>query len=549
MLKRQAFIFTAAVATALVAVGSAAGERISREALIEDARQLASIIEEVHPDPYVNGGGKLAFHRRLQDVLAGIPDDGMSSVEFYDLLLPFVAGIGDGHTRLDCPYSFDPMAPGGVPLYFQPIEQRLFVAAVPGEEYRDMIGAILVSVEGVPSDDLVTRLTRIEPAENIYHVLSFLVDRLWNRPHLERLIPEWTDHGEARVELRYPDGRTHEHTLPVPQAMSYPLIYNASVDALPSTERCDFVYDFVDPDGKIAHLVISDMSTYREAFEIWRSYGVDRSDNARRVYERYHASAAPDDIADVIAGLPSATEVFRSLVRDMKGAGTEALIVDLRMNGGGSSAMYDILVYFLYGRDTLASLGRSVEIRKLSTYYLDTHPGVDLEEVSEGRPFRLVPGDCTFPEDIGALRPMKPEALDEHISRMPTFAAECATGEYGGHHRPDEILVLCSTGTFSSGFTLMHYLYRLGATLVGSTSAQAGNCFGDIVPFELRHSGLAGHVSHKRFEYFPEDPEKGRALRPHYELTYEKLASYGFDLNAEMLYALEVLGATPDAEN
>ena len=27
---------------------------------------------------------------------------------------------------------------------------------------------------------------------------------------------------------------------------------------------------------------------------------------------------------------------------------------------------------------------------------------------------------------------------------------------------------------------------------------------------------------------------------PHYPLTYDKLASYGYDLNAEMLYALEI---------
>jgi hypothetical protein len=47
----------------------------SREPLIEDARQLAAILEATHPDPYTNGGGRSAFHRRL---LNGIPPEGMT---------------------------------------------------------------------------------------------------------------------------------------------------------------------------------------------------------------------------------------------------------------------------------------------------------------------------------------------------------------------------------------------------------------------------------------------------------------------------------------
>jgi hypothetical protein len=40
---------------------------------------------------------------------------------------------------------------------------------------------------------------------------------------------------------------------------------------------------------------------------------------------------------------------------------------------------------------------------------------------------------------------------------------------------------------------------------------------------------------------FPNDPEMGCVLPMHYLLTYERLASYGFDPNAEFLYALELL--------
>jgi len=105
---------------------------------------------------------------------------------------------------------------------------------------------------------------------------------------------------------------------------------------------------------------------------------------------------------------------------------------------------------------------------------------------------------------------------------------------------PKNLVVLCSPRTFSSGYTLMYYLYRIGAKIVGTPSAQAGNCFGETFSFELRHSGLTGTISQKQFIYFHDDPEMGRVLRPHYPMTYEKLKFYGFDVNAEILLALDI---------
>jgi hypothetical protein len=48
-------------------------------------------------------------------------------------------------------------------------------------------------------------------------------------------------------------------------------------------------------------------------------------------------------------------------------------------------------------------------------------------------------------------------------------------------------------------------------------------------------------VPAKQFLMFPDDPEKGRLLRPDLELTLDRLKSYDFDPNAEVLLALETL--------
>ena len=95
--------------------------------------------------------------------------------------------------------------------------------------------------------------------------------------------------------------------------------------------------------------------------------------------------------------------------------------------------------------------------------------------------------------------------------------------------------------TFSSGFNVLSGLHSLGAVTVGTPSAQPPNNFGDMLLFELRHTGIQAGVSHKWVVAFPDDPELGRCLEPQVPLTFEYLAASGFDPNTEVLLALEAL--------
>jgi len=74
-----------------------------------------------------------------------------------------------------------------------------------------------------------------------------------------------------------------------------------------------------------------------------------------------------------------------------------------------------------------------------------------------------------------------------------------------------------------------------------ASSGQASNSFGNGQLWHLHHTGIEGTVSTTYSASFPDDSERARVLPVHYPLTYEKLASYGFDPNAEYLYALELL--------
>jgi hypothetical protein len=508
----------------------------SRDELIEDTRQLAHVIESAHPDPYIRGGGRIAFHRRLHRLLNAIPEEGMTKDEFVRLLRPFVAAVGDAHTDLWDDYRVNDLAPGGVPLQFGIVEKSLYVAGVPGKAHEDLIGSILVSVEGVPLVELFQRQEQLQGTDNEYQVLQLLANQsLRYRPHMQDLLPEWENTDRVTVELKLQTGDIQEVVFDLSQTMPSLLTPKSEI-TLPAVNRSGFVYDFMDAEKRVAYLRVEHMMYYREAYEMWAVSG-------------YRASTE-----ETRATIPSATETFRSLVMDMKEAETQALIIDLRGNNGGNSVLADILLYFLYGKESLVSFkthssaaGGGQGLR-VSDLYFENYSNVTLESMNEGRAVPLLENDYDFTfdftDDVQRFQEVRPEApavLESEYRKMPTFYAEYELGTYEGYYRPESIMVLIDPGTFSSGFTMAMTLDLAGAVLLGTPSAQAANSFGNVLQWRLNHTGIQGGVSCAYFITSPEDQEKGRIWPVHYPLTYKKLASFDFDPNAEYLYALELL--------
>ena len=526
--------------------------KISRDSLVADVRQLVDMIEQTHPDPYINGGGKTAFHSRLQSVLEAIPDQGMTRVNFYRLLRPFVTAIGDAHTRLHDAYEFMPTQPGGIPLYFKVVDTNLYVYAVPDEQYRPLIGALFLSIESIPLRELLNRTRTMISAENEYQLMGELGYNgfLFLGPFLSDLLPEWREKSNVRVGLRDKDGQEAEYVMPVLSKIPEKWIFPDSQVKRPRPYPKGFEYTFLDPERKTALLVVDDMQSYREMYEGWFANNPANAEQAiREMYRRIHQTDAPDDIKAAMAGIPSATETFRALVQEMREAGTRTLLVDLRINDGGNSTMYNILLYFLYGKEVLwrAKL-QHTEIERFSEYYFQRNSSEDFDRINRGRAVPLTRTDYDFSGDWYGRIQRYPSVADQiktefqlrELDKMPTFAEEYYSGTYEGYYLPANVMVLSSPKTFSSGYTLMYYLYLAGAKIVGTPSAQAGNCFGEPFSFELIHSGLTGTISHKQFVDFHDDSEMGLVLRPHFPMTYDKLKSYAFDPNAEILLALDV---------
>ena len=526
------------------------GLRLDRRFLVEDIRQLASILESAHPDPYYHGGGKLAFHRRMQNLICSVPENGLTATEFYELLRPFMAAVGDGHTNLMTPSRQNTANRGAIPLYFKVIEKKLYVSGVMDSAHLDLLGSVLVSVEGVEVSDLLLRQSQLRGCDNEFQVLRNLGydGSLWQQADLRQILPEWRDTSRIQLVLHTPGFEPRAYSLPVTGSTKEQLLVPQTRLQLPSTAKSDYAYKWLDTEKKTVLLLLENMYAYRESFEMGQSIGGDqRHSLAKYLYERANDRSAPQSYTDIVAGIPSITELCRELVQVMRENQSENLIVDLRRNQGGNAFISTIFYYFFYGKEAMIDFGekRSILVKKYSPYFWDTYPNRNLADINQHQPLELLPDDYDFsghPEPgYQFSREETIRLIEEEVILSPTFWNEFQSEEYSGYYRPPNIIILCTPMTTSSGYAFMYDHYTAGALVVGTPSSQAGNNFGAWLGFELQNSGIFGHVSHLWITHFPDDPEMGKVFQPHQLLTYDRLRSYDFDPNSEILFALDLL--------
>jgi hypothetical protein len=519
---------------------------LSKKEGIQDIRHLIRLIESVHPDPYIYGGGKIAFHRRLHRLLHKIPAQGISQKSFYNLLCPFVAAIGDSHTAIRLPEPEENLADRILPLGFKIIEENLILNQVPQQKYQAILGSILLSVEGVAVSELIKRQDRRRGMENLYGKLAYLVYFSLRRDQaLRELVPEWKNPNQLRIRVKFPDGKDKTVTFSKKDLDGNHSISLTSKIDLPSTKKSDIAFDFLDKERKIGLLVINNMMRYREGCETWFSDGLMEAETyTRMAYKQIHKQDPPKNRQALLAGIPSATETFMRLVADLKRSESEYLIVDLRNNTGGNSVMSSILIYFLYGDKAMRRYKGGYSVTKFSPLLLRSYGSINMAEINRNRTVPLTEKDYDFNDEFQQKkkRAITSEEAEKWAQKSATFWKTYKTKRY---HRAafklKRVIVLCSPLTFSSGFNMMTDLYFCGAILLGTPSGQPGNNFGDVISTTLNHSQIKVFLPYKGIFTFPDDPEKGRCLDPHIKLTYGHFVSYGFDANSEVLLALDLL--------
>ena len=518
---------------------------VEKEKLIQDTRQLLSIIESSHPDPYINGGGKIAFHRRFQDILLSIAEEGLTVKEYYKLLLPFLSSIGDGHTGL-MPLSQEKNEPG-IPFTFKVVEKNLILKSVPAKEYKELLGSKLISLQDIPINKIYERQQLLRGAENEYTVIALLIySSFRSKGALKRLIPEWESSEPLHFVFEKENKTLESMKIPIPFQVSDNVSLHSKID-MPQSSSSDINFGFTD-NKNTAILTITDMSAYREGIEDLNASGYNGvNELAINAYKKFHTSEVPEQLKEIIDKIPSATETFIELLTLMKKSNTKNLIIDLRNNTGGNSIMREILIYFLFGKDALYGLDNGYSISKYSPLFFNTYESVKLQDINKDLSLELNQNDYNFISERGYLSNINnidglDEAYEKWLKKIPTFYKVYSSGRYDSPMIPlDNILVISNPFTYSSGFNLLTALYENGAKIIGTPSGQSANNFGDALLYNLDNTGIRGFVSYKQVLTYPKNFEKGKCFMPDYILTIDKFRQYNSDPNAEILYSLDLL--------
>jgi hypothetical protein len=520
--------------------------QLSQAALRDDLAQLVRVLAESHPDPFSAGGGAVAFYRRADDVAAALPAEGLDDAAFLRRLRPLVAAIGDGHT------AFFPLA-GALEVSVFPrlvwdvVGDDLYVVAVAHEEDRGLLGARLAAAGDVPVDELAERLGHIRGCDNEYQLLSQLALALNNPTPLAEVLQAEEVPSRVQLGLLLPGGARSEAELTWDTEQPGAMIRPPSAIAVPVLNAARMGWGFLDARGEVACLRVATLRHYREAFEVARATGFagvaeDRLANVAREALGGHL---PESAEERLAAVPSATELLGEMFAAMREARSSSLIVDLRECDGGNSFFAGLLGSFLYGGEAQLRTDEGYQVKRYSPLYFANYRNASPEDFPEA----MLNGGYDFAEERAWLARRRgdgsPTMADREeqrrfIAMSPTFAREYAARDGKAVWTP-RVVVLTSAWTYSAGFDVVTMLLRNGADVVGVPSAQAGNCFIDVLRFRLEHSGLAGWISFKWSQAFPGDPERGRVLRPVRELTYAELVARDFDPHASVAVALDYL--------
>lgn len=499
-----------------------------REALVEDARALGTTLEDTHPDPYTGHGGRVAFHRRLEELVRGIPEGGESVEVFHRRVQRFAARVRDGHTKV--------VAPDGdgvdarLPLGFRVVGDALYADAVYEDEHTDLLGGRLRAVEGVAVPELRERQALVESSDNEYGDRYRLCDALGPSPGALADVLDG-DTVTPTVVIETTDGEHAERTLTLTDADEPVATLDSRLDH-PETSG-EPAYRLLDG-GDTALLTVPNCQSHREVLEFAVEVGGEVSEfyDLEETYRRVVGEPVPEDDADALAGLPAATEIFVELAEEMKAAGTETLVVDVRGNTGGSSIAAYALTYVLHGQDGIeVAAGDQYSVSKNSElarrHYGDTDR---IEETDNPAGFDFesyfTPG-----EQKGAA------SMDELTGMSETFAAEVEDGDDAGAYAPENVVVVTDAETFSAGLEPAILLSKLGAGVVGVPSAQSANGPRDVLRDELPNTGLTFRVSYRHHVFQP--GEDGDVFEPDAELTPERFEALGRPSDAGVLLALE----------
>lgn len=515
------------ICTAATILAAACSRPEEKSGLLQDFDYFFEQLECVHPDPYTAFGGEKSFHRSVGELRKELEHcDALDADELQVRISEFLVPLHDGHTW--CGHRS--IAQGdtlyALPFSFRPTKDDLFMW-VATDEYSGLLGSVLKSIEGVDVDELLDRLAVCVSSENRYGLLDVVRNTQFNTEYLKFLLDSF-DHNSVAVGLRMPDGADTTVTV---RMLDMDEVHSKSTKAVSADNRFpsgNFEYKWADRDKVVMAFRCTHVIS-RDCLEYMRDRGME-----------YQSALDWAWNGKSIEDVPAIAECFGSMLQEMKDAGAQHLIIDLRSNGGGWSPIVFATLYQLYGDEFLSKdLGAHYESR-ISELYLKKN-NTTLEEFNAANGTNLKIGDYTN----RGIEEGASMVIDDEIRKSMIDGYICMDKDMlyaqGGKplYKPEHIYVVTDTGTFSAAFHYAFMLWRMGATVVGVPSSQAPNTFMESTPFTLPNSGIDCSISNALQIFLPEDDPRAKVFWPDWMLTYDDYRRLNFDSRAELIYILE----------
>lgn len=154
-------VLTVLIVSSVFMMTLSAQEEISDEGWREDIETLAASILRLHPDPF-RSISEADFQASVDALIADVPE--LSDDAIFVRLMRLVASIQDGHSGMFA------SAQDEFPVHFYPLRFFIFSDGVylvdASEDYADLIGARLVSVNDMPADEVVDTLRLSASGDN-----------------------------------------------------------------------------------------------------------------------------------------------------------------------------------------------------------------------------------------------------------------------------------------------------------------------------------------------------------------------------------------------
>ncbi len=277
----------------------------------EDVAYLVDRIESVHPDPDHSVSGS-DLHEAANALVAELPDldDDEVLVGLMRLLALVGSGGGDGHMGLWPPDN--PQAVRRFPIRVWQFPEGQFVTAARAPN-EDLVGSRIVSVDGLPIEEVLRRLDPIVPHDNASNLRDARTVFLTSAEVLSGLGIA-RDPATMELEVASPEGARRTATVHAVDAATYADWVGGWELLLPERPGLGFLRDAADP------------------------FRLDYVRPSRALVVRYN-------VVEETSSSPAGE--IEAAIRDRR---VDRVVLDLRSNGGGEAGGYRDLLRLLTSR-------------------------------------------------------------------------------------------------------------------------------------------------------------------------------------------------------